>query len=121
MQFEIQTGTDYSTVKFNHFDFSPSVSTSLLNSFNKIGGEKISNTLWKFPSFITAQILEEVIHNTCFVCGGLMQNGQALDNTWVYFDDFGNDVRQYGTTCSKIGTPVMKRVRKCSSCGHTHT
>ena len=75
----------------------------------------------RFPSFITSQVLQEVIHNTCFVCGGLMKDSTALDNTYVTSVDFPGETNLRGCTQSKIGYPVMKNVRKCSSCGHSHT
>lgn len=122
MQFKINVGTDYTTVNFyNISKLKEESRIKLYEVLNKLGmtfgkGEEI-----RFPAFITSEVLEQVIHNTCFVCGGLMQDGVALENTWVSFDDFGGDAGQYGTTCSKIGQPVMKQVRKCSSCGHSHT
>ena len=94
---------------------------SILDGFKKLGGVNTESFMWEFPTFITPQILEEIIHNTCFVCGGLMSDGQALDNTWVGSEDFGDDYGQPGTTMSKIGQPIMRVVRKCSSCGHSHT
>lgn len=96
-------------------------------SFERLGGiycpeeSGVHGSVWKFPVFISSQVIEEIIHNTCFVCGGLMKDGQALENTWVGSEDFGGDYGQRGTTISKIGQPVMKLVRKCSSCGHSHT
>lgn len=62
-----------------------------------------------------------LVGNSCFECGGLMKDGTALDNTWVGFDDFGGDAGQRGTTVSKVGQPIMKQVRKCTVCGHSHT
>lgn len=125
MQFTIEhkVGTDCSTVRFNHFDFYISVKTSLLNSFNKIGGNKISDTLWEFPSFITAQVIKEVIHNTCFVCGGLMKDGQALQEGKMLVSSYDNAVDTYEGEIeypNPNGSKVIK-VRKCLSCGHSHT
>ena len=57
----------------------------------------------------------------CFKCGGDIGEGQALDNTWVGSDDFGGDAGQRGTTISKIGPPIMKKVCKCIFCGHSFT
>lgn len=96
---------------------------SLLTAFEKIGG-KVSpgnSCLFLFPKNITSQQIQEIIDNTCFVCGGLMQDGQALDNQWAGSSDFGGDYGQPGTTMSKSGSAIMKKVRKCSSCGHSHT
>jgi len=57
----------------------------------------------------------------CFKCGGDIEQGQALENTWIGFDDFGNDAGQPGTTMSKIGHPNMINCHKCKSCGHSFT
>lgn len=99
-----------------------SVLTSLFEAFQRIGGTSKDNAaIWEFPLFISSEVIKEIIHNTCFVCGGLMQNGEALQNTLVSFDDFGNDAGQRGTTQSRVGEPKILQVRKCSSCGHSHT
>lgn len=125
MQFEIyhKIGTDYSTVKFNSNNFKYLVTESFETSFERIGG--IFNgdeNYWTFPSFVTSQIIQEIIHNTCFVCGGLMKDDAiAYQNTLVSFNDFGNDAGQIGTTQSRCGKAALKVVRKCSSCGHSHT
>jgi len=110
-------------ITFDNFNISKiAAKESLFNSFNKIGGNNpLFELEWIFPSFITSQVIQEIIKNTCFVCGGLMSDGQALENTWVGSSDFGGDYGQRGTTISKVGQPVMRVVRKCSSCGHSHT
>lgn len=115
--------TNIAVVTFTNFNISRvAVKERLFNSFRKIGGNNpLFELEWIFPSFITSQVIQEIIHNTCFVCGGLMKDSQALENTWVGLEDFGKDFGQRGTTMSKIGQPVMKVVRKCSSCGHSHT
>lgn len=115
----------YATFKGNIFKLKVTESFEL--SFERIGGiycpeeSGEHGSVWRFPAFVSSQILLEIINNTCFKCGGLMKDGEALENTWVSFDDFGNDAGQPGTTMSKIGHPVMKKVRKCTSCGHSHT
>lgn len=122
MQFEISYSVKQTTFKVISSNFKQNVVNSLGLSYERIGGNyDLKTNTWIFPPFINHQIIEEIIHNTCFVCGGLMMDGQALDNTWVYYDDFGGDAGQYGTTCSKLGQPVIKKVRKCTSCGHSHT
>lgn len=98
---------------------------ALCNSFSQIGGY-INNSdgdyKIRFPAFITSEVISEIVKNTCFVCGGLMQDeGIALQNKWVSFDDFGNDAGQPGTTMSQQGPAVVKKVRKCQACGHNHT
>jgi len=68
------------------------------------------NTLKKFS-----------VNFICFKCGGDIEQGQALDNTWIGFNDFGGDTGQPGTTISKIGPPNLINCHKCKSCGHSFT
>ena len=129
MKFEMnhKIGTDYSTVRFTAgiyaIKFKLPVIESFETSFSRLGGVFCPDEecVWRFPKHITFEVISEVIYNTCFVCGGLMKDGQALNNTYVSFDDFGNDAGRRGTTQEKSGTPVVKQVRKCSACGHSHT
>lgn len=98
MKFEINVGTDYSTVILdgNH---RPVVWESIFNSLTRLGGTcKGDAHLWNVPFFITSQVIEQVIHNTCFVCGGLMK-----------------------TELKDVDNIAAITVRKCSSCGHSHT
>lgn len=123
MQFEIQIETDYSTVRFT----ANIVTLKLLNieklkeTLARIGGKFQDDYSWTFPTFITSKVLSEVIHNTCFVCGGLMVDSIAFQNTLVSSDDFGNDSNTRGSTQSRIGEAKQIKVRKCQSCGHSHT
>lgn len=112
--------------KINNVKFltviSPKFWLSFTNSLNRIGGKsKDSFHDWDFPYHITGQVIQEIIHNTCFVCGGLMQDSTAIQNTLVSSNDFGNDVGKRGTTQSRIGPAKQIIVRKCTSCGHSHT
>lgn len=127
MQFEIQLGTDYSTVKFtagiyNTIKFKLPVIESFETSFSRLGGVFLPEEeyVWRFPSFITSQVLQEVIHNTCFVCGGLMKDGQAIQNGVVKV--YGENERSicYTPYVDPTNHSLIK-VRKCSSCGHSHT
>ncbi len=63
----------------------------------RIGGELQGDFSWNFPMFITSQVIKEIIHNTCFKCGGLMKNGEQLESF------------------------PPKQVRRCTTCGHSHT
>ena len=119
MQFEINVGTDYSTVRFT----ANVVTLKLLNieklkeTLARIGGKFQNDYSWTFPSFITSQVLQEVIRNTCFVCGGLMKDGTAMVDQEFEFE---HDV--YGTVKQQVpGYAKQIKVRKCSSCGHSHT
>jgi len=115
----------YVTFKGNIFKLKPTESFEL--SFERLGGIYIPEesgehgSVWKFPSFVSSQIIQEIIRNTCFECGGLMMNSQALQNTLVTTNDFDNDAGQRGSTQSQVGSPIIKDVRKCTSCGHSHT
>ena len=88
--------------------------------FQKIGGYQINDKEWSFPLFVSFQIIETIIKNTCFKCGGSMKPSKALVNTIVSFDDFGNDAGQSGTTLSPVGKPKLINVNKCSCCGHSY-
>lgn len=122
MQFTINVGTDYSTVKFNA-TLKPDVFETLIHHFERLGGVMIGPKAsdWTFPSFITSEVLSEVIHNTCYECGGLMKDSTAFQNTLVSSDDFGNDAGERGSTQSRVGEARQIKVRKCSSCGHSYT
>lgn len=127
MKFEYRhtIGSDHVTVIFSgqFLRFKPVVTQALISKFEKLGGEFETDnySVCVFPSHITVEMIKKVIHNTCFVCGGLMKDGESLDNTYLSFDDFGNDAGQRGTTQSKCGHPIIKQVRKCTNCGHSHT
>lgn len=117
MQFEYQhkVGTDYATVTFPSIKPKDVALLRLRDSFNTLGGKMGNNfQTWTFPSFITPQILKEVIRNTCFVCGGLMKDGEAIvDHKYVY-TDAGKELWKNSKFAKKIN------VRKCTVCGHSH-
>lgn len=103
------------------------VTESFELSFERLGGKYMPDvssnkgSVWSFPDYISAVVLEEIIRNTCFNCGGLMKEGQALDNTYVISVDFPGQTDFKGCTQSKIGQPNIVNVSKCISCGHSHT
>lgn len=105
----------------NMFTFKKEAKDSLVLSFTRIGGRVVENGEVVFPSFVNYSIIERIIKNTCFVCGGLMKDGVTLDNSYITHVDFGNDAGQRGTTQEKSGHPTVKQVRKCTNCGHSHT
>lgn len=130
MQFEMnhKVGTDYSTVKFDarNFDtikFKLSVIESFENSFSRLGGKFQDDYSWKFPAFITSEVIQEIIRNTCFVCGGLMQDGIAVVNHKITVESFDSAVDTYEGTIEYPDTKSLKQisVRKCTACGHSHT
>ena len=59
---------------------------SLELSFERLGGEYMPEMsgehgiIFKFPAFVSAGTLHEIIRNTCFECGGLMKDGIAIQN-----------------------------------------
>lgn len=124
MQFEMnhKAGADYSTVTFaHHFPTEGPAIKKLEKLFYKLGGDFQPNVdkeyRWTFPSFITSQVIEQVIHNTCFVCGGLMKNSTAMVDQELEFD---HDI--YGIVTQKVpGYAKQIKVRKCTACGHSHT
>jgi hypothetical protein len=125
LQYKIGDEYVYATFKGNIFKLMPTESFEL--SFSRLGGKYLPEksgphgSVWVFPKIVNAEVLELIISNTCFECGGLMHSGFAYDNGWISFDDFGGDAGEVGTTMSKSGTAVLKKVRKCQACGHSHT
>lgn len=125
MQFitQYKAGNSYINVEFK----ADIATLKLLNieqlkqTFQRIGGVFQTDYTFNFPLFITHEVIQEVIKNTCFVCGGLMQDGIAYQNTLVSSDDFGNNAGSRGTTQSYSGPAIQVKVRKCPQCGHSHT
>jgi hypothetical protein len=125
MQFEFNSavGSDINTLKFigtkypklPFFDF-------IVPIFQRLGAKFPNGTLGtiNFPPFVTFDVIREIVRNTCYECGGLMQDSTAFVNQLVSFDDFGNDAGERGTTQSFTGKPVKVAVRKCNWCGHSH-
>lgn len=96
MKFEInyKIGDKASTVTFDGL-LSPSVWCKFFDKIEFLGGQRVfkdRSDVWFLPSFVTSDVLQELIKNICYKCGGLMK------------DDL-----------------VLKNVRKCTSCGHSHT
>ncbi len=108
MQFTInQRITDsFVEVQFDSSNHKLPVIESFELSFQRIGGIFKDNGVWHFPNFISSAVISKIIHTTCFVCGGLMQDEIVNTHQWVVPD--GIQV-------------IPKKVRKCSSCGHSHT
>ena len=123
MQFELKhkIGQNKVNVRFTSQNFKYPVITSFEKSFGVIGGKFKINGTWDFPVFVTSDLIKEIIRNTCFVCGGLMKDSTAYQNSLVSYDDFGGDAFQRGTTLSRTGVAKQIKVRKCSECGHSHT
>ena len=96
---------------------------SLSKSLQIIGGESLAKNIdiWEFPKNVNSETIKIIIRNTCFVCGGLMKDSVAYQNTIVSFPDFGKDAGSRGTTQSRVGEAIIIDVRKCVDCGHSHT
>lgn len=100
MQFKTSFKSGQLIVKFNEDDYYKHKQIfldSLMESLKKIGGKYTFNLVWEFPIFVASGVIEEIIHNTCFECGGLMGDTWASDNV--------NSIH----------------IRKCTACGHSHT
>lgn len=120
MQFEMSVGTDYSTVTFKTFGHA-----NMKIVFERLGGKMTDNSYlnWLFPSFITSEVIQEVIHNTCFVCGGLMKDGTAIQNGKILVSSYDSAVDTYEGEIEypDANNHFVIKVRKCTSCGHSHT
>jgi hypothetical protein len=125
MQFNYRKNvkSDIVVVTFTNFNISRvAAKEKLFFNLKLLGGNNPQFELeWIFPSFVSSVVIAQVINNTCFVCGGLMQDAIALQNTLVSSNDFGNDSNSRGTTQSRTGNTKLIQVRKCSQCGHSHT
>ena len=97
--------------------------TQLDETFKYLGANQCDDASYLFPSFITSQVIQEIINNTCFVCGGLMKDGTAIVNNKIVVESFDSAIDTYeGTIEYPDNTSVKQiKVRKCSSCGHNHT
>lgn len=122
MQFEYQhkVGTDYVTVNFYSINKLKEESRiKLYEVLNKLGMTFGKGGEIRFPSFITSQVLQEVIHNTCFVCGGLMKDSTAFKNQDVV--EVPNGLTMTSHVFKGAGEARQIKVRKCTVCGHSHT
>ena len=89
----------------------------LKETFQRLGGVMQDDYSIDFPLYINSQVIEEIIRNTCFVCGGLMKDGTAMVDQQLEFE---HDI--YGTVTQQVpGYAKQIKVRKCTSCGHSHT
>ena len=120
MQFEHKVGTDYVTVNFYSINKLKEESRiKLYEVLNKLGMTFGKGDEIRFPKHITSKVLEEVIRNTCFVCGGLMKDSTAFKNQDII--EIPNGLSMTSHVYSNAGEAKQIKVRKCSSCGHSHT
>lgn len=118
-----KVGNPTKVATFEFFDkLNQDATGAFVNVFEKLGGTiKDSINHWDFPTHVSNETIAQVIRNTCFVCGGIMKDSTAFQNSNVSFTDFGDDAGSKGTTQSKVGPAQQIKVRKCTACGHSHT
>lgn len=124
MQFEFISNHSVNTMKFTEIKgLKLKFFDAIVPIFQRMGAKFPEGTLGniEFPKFTNVALIKEILRNTCYECGGLMQDGIALVNTSVSFDDFGGDAGTRGSTQSRVGKAVEVTVRKCTVCGHSHT
>lgn len=95
----------------------------LKNIFFRLGGIEMSGNIWHFPNFVNSEILQEIVFNTCFECGGEMKYRKAIRNRSITVESYDSAVDTYQGII-KYPDPnnhSIIRVRKCTSCGHSHT
>jgi hypothetical protein len=112
MQFDYshKIGSDYATVAFRPHRVKGNALYELCSTFLKLGGEMEGDVShWKFPHYITTDILLLVIDNTCFNCGGLMKD--AIVKVKIP-TTFRGEIAHYEQDVE---------VRQCSTCKHSHT
>ncbi|MEY2703857.1 MAG: hypothetical protein RLY43_2496 [Bacteroidota bacterium] len=122
--FDSYIGEKFNRCYFNSDNFKFLVIESFETSFQRIGGEfQPEMGCWTFPKNVHSHIIELIIHNTCFVCGGLMKDGVALQQGKVIAESYDSAMDTY---LGEIEYPYNKdtkliKVRKCQACGHSHT
>ena len=122
-----KVNSGFNLLVFNVGISKPEVLISLRLSLERLGGKLLEekpkgfekeSEVWQFPDFVTSKTIEELIKNTCFECGGLMKDSMAYNNEDLYSK---KDERGRITVYKNAGTALLFRVRKCLSCGHSHT
>lgn len=122
MQFDYfsKAGMPVVKVEFKN-NLSAKVWYVLFDVFERLGGKQLGDNIdnWEFPSHITAEVLHTAIHNTCFVCGGLMKEGTAIHQASGYVStEFRGALAKI--EYKNMGEPRIVQGRKCSICGHFH-
>jgi hypothetical protein len=120
LSYEYQVGTSYNLAAFAGTIFKLKATESLELSMERLGGEfqpdltSEKAIVWKFPSYIHSNSIEEILKNTCFECGGLMENGTVIRNQEVRV------LTDNGYIPYPEGPATVQQCRKCTSCGHSH-
>jgi hypothetical protein len=122
MQFSIYNNVKEPFVKvsLHNTPIKPSVMGVLIQHFERLGGVSENGDCndWLFPKCVTGNIIFNIIRNTCFVCGDLMKDSVAYKNEDLYDQP---DVLGRQKIYQQAGKAKLIKVRKCSSCGHSHT
>lgn len=124
MQFE-SNQTVGQTTKRVIFDFFDKLKYPAKAKFRELfwylGGRFIrgQRDSWEFPNHVSNETISKIIHNTCFVCGGLMKDSAALQNQDVI--EISNGLSMTSHVYSNAGKAQLVKVRKCIECGHSHT
>lgn len=114
MQFETsyKANDNFITVVFKTFGH-----VNMVEVFERIGGVMQADYFnWHFPLFSTS-FISTIIKNTCFVCGGLMKDSTAFKN----YDLYAPYSKDRQKVFKNAGEAQLLKVRKCTSCGHSHT
>lgn len=114
--FDSYIGENFNRCYFNSDNFRFKVIESFEISFERVGGQfNPEMGCWTFPKNVHSHIIELIIHNTCFECGGLMKDGEAIVDHEYLYTDAGKELWRDCKFSKKI------KVRKCTVCGHSHT
>ncbi len=92
-------------------------------SFERLGGKYLLEyleaqgeqvTSFSFPLHVNKEILQTILKNTCFECGGLMKDGTVIKNQKFRV------LTDNGYIPYPEGPATLQQCRKCTSCGHSH-
>ena len=117
-QLQIENLIPTNRIKFEN-NFSDKVKKRIFDTFERLGGITKNGIEWEFPTHVQINLLNDILDNTCFKCGGIVSNGEVLQNTLITFDDFEGDAGSKGTTQSRVGIAKKVSCRKCINCGHS--
>lgn len=115
---DYQVGKSTCRIIFKN-NFIHKVIEKIYDVFKRLGGITENGIDWEFPAHIQINHLNVILNNTCFKCGGIVSDGEVLQNTLVIFDDFEGDAGSKGTTQSRVGIAKLVSCRKCKNCGHS--
>jgi hypothetical protein len=107
----------------NYTKVKPAAWEQLNKMFKYMGANQCNDNSFLFPNYLNSGIISELIKNTCFVCGGLMKDSTAMLQGKCHVDSYDNAIDTYQGTIEYPDNNSTKqiKIRKCSSCGHSHT